>query len=386
VSTRERIVIVGAGPAGLATARSYREHGGAGEVTLLGKETLIPYQRPPLTKEFLRGELDAEELPIEPEEWFAEHGVGLRLGCEATLIDPDAGTVKVPGQTLQADAIVIATGAEPLRPNLPGLEDSRVQTMRERPHSEHIAANATPGARAVVLGTGFIGCELAASLAMNGAKVTLIGQEHAPQQQRLGAEAAARIASWLRDLDVTLAMGSQASAVQDGCTVHLEDGGRIEGDLVLLGMGVKPRAGLAEDAGLTVVDGAILTDSQMRAHERVLAVGDVAYARNRSAGRRLRVEHWGDALGQGEIAGQVLAGRDAHWQDVPGFWSTIGQHTLKYAAWGDGHDSSRLIEHADGAFTVWFSREGKLVGVLAHERDEDYEQGRELIQAGASPP
>jgi NADPH-dependent 2,4-dienoyl-CoA reductase/sulfur reductase-like enzyme len=258
--------------------------------------------------------------------------------------------------------------------------------MRERVDSERIAVQAKPGTRAIVLGTGFIGCELAASLALGGAHVTLIGQEPAPQQRRLGAQAAAHIARWLTDLGVTLRMGVEVRAVHNGRIVELAGGERIDAENVVLGMGVRPRCELAEQAGLMIVKGAILTDTQMRAGERVLAVGDVAYAHNRAAGRRLRVEHWGDALGQGEVAGRVLAGVDAHWQEVPGFWSGIGQHTIKYAAWGDGHDTSRLEEHPDGAFTVWYSHHGKLVGVLTHDRDEDYEHGRRLIAAGESPP
>jgi 3-phenylpropionate/trans-cinnamate dioxygenase ferredoxin reductase component len=381
-----RIAIVGAGPAGLATARAYREAGGAAEVTMLGKETLIPYSRPPLTKEFLRGELEASELPIEEPGWFDEHDVQLRLGCQVTAIDPRTGAVHADGYALRVDAIVLATGAEPSRPDLPGLEDLRVQTMRERLDSERIASQAKPDTHTIVLGTGFIGCELAASLALGGTRVTLVGQEPAPQQQRFGAEAAERIARWLADLGVTLRMGVKVSAVLGGRIVALDRSDPIEADNVVLGMGVTPRSELAEQAGLTIVKGAILTDAQMRARDRVLAVGDVAYAHNRSAGRRLRVEHWGDALGQGEIAGRVLAGQDAQWRDVPGFWSTIGPHTLKYAAWGDGHDRCRLEEHPDGAFTVWYSHHGKLVGALTHNRDEDYEQAQQLIAAGGSPP
>jgi 3-phenylpropionate/trans-cinnamate dioxygenase ferredoxin reductase component len=181
-------------------------------------------------------------------------------------------------------------------------------------------------------------------------------------------------------------MGAQVCAVEDGHIVQLESGVRITAQCVVHGMGVQPRTELADCAGLMIAKEAIVTDARMRAGQRVLAAGDVAYAHNRTAGRRLRVEHWGDALGQGEVAGRVLAGEDVDWDDVPGFWSSIGPHTIKYAAWGDGHESSRLEEHPGGAFTVWYSRHGQLVGVLTHERDEDYEHGRELIAAGESPP
>jgi 3-phenylpropionate/trans-cinnamate dioxygenase ferredoxin reductase component len=380
------IVIVGAGPAGLATARSYRESGGTAPVTILGREPWPPYRRPPLTKEFLRGEMLAEKLPLERNGWYAEHDVELRLGCEVGAIDPRAGTVKTGKETMPAEAIVLATGSEPVRPEIPGIEHARVLSVRELPDSEQIAERVKPGTHALVIGSGFIGCEIAASLARIGAQITLIAQEDAPQQRRLGLAAALRIDRWLRELGVELVTGAEVRAIEDGRAALLYDGRRFEAEWVLLGTGAMPCGALAEDAGAPAEDGAVLVDAQMRGSGRLFAVGDVAFAHNTSAGRRLRVEHWGDALAHGETAGKALAGQSAAWAEVPGFWSTIGEHTLKLAAWGDGYDSSELVSHAEGAFTVWYSLAGVLVGVLTHDRDRDYERGRELIRRGAPAP
>ena len=386
----ERIVIIGAGPAGLATARSYRDHGGQANVTLLGEEPLLPYERPPLTKELLRGELDAEELAIEQEEWFDAHEVQLRLRANVTAIDPARNSVTVDGkEDLQAAAIVIATGSEPVRAQLPGIDHPQVMTMRRLSDSVRVAERADGREPMLVLGTGFIGCEIAASLAMRGAHVKLIGQEPLPQLQRLGPDAARRIAAWLGELDIELILDASVRAIHDGRSVELDDGSRQEGSCLVLGMGARPRSELARAAGLTISDGAVVVDARMRCAcpgASVLAVGDVACAQNLSAGRHLRVEHWGDALEHGRIAGGVLAGDGGGWESVPGFWSTIGEHTLKYAAWGDGYEQARLRAHHGGGFSVWYSRGGVAVGVLTHGCDEDYERGRELIRKGAPAP
>jgi 3-phenylpropionate/trans-cinnamate dioxygenase ferredoxin reductase component len=379
----ERIVIVGAGPAGLSTARAYRENGGVGEVTLLGEETPLPYRRPALTKELLRGEIAASELTIEALEWFAEHEVQLRLGSRATAIDPERGIVSLEGQLeLRADAIVLATGSQPQRPPIPGAEHPSVLTVRALPDSERATEMGEPGRRTTVIGTGFIGCEAAASLAMGGAAVTLIGEERLPQLARLGPDAAERIASWLAELGVELIGGTQVRSLEHRGIVELTDGRLIPGEGVLLATGVRPRGELAQAAGLEMSNGAVVVDQGMRARgaaEMVLAVGDLACAYNARAGRHLRVEHWGDALGHGEVAGRTLAQGDGNWEEVPGFWSTIGEQTLKYAAWGDGFERARLISGENGAFTVWYEREGVTVGVLTHDHDGDYERGRELI-------
>jgi NADPH-dependent 2,4-dienoyl-CoA reductase/sulfur reductase-like enzyme len=147
---------------------------------------------------------------------------------------------------------------------------------------------------------------------------------------------------------------------------------------------VTPRSELAAGTGLELEGEAIPTDAGMRtAKHGILAAGDVSFAENTAAGRRLRVEHWGDALGQGAVAGSTAAGVQSHWNEVPGFWSTIGGRTLKYAAWGDGYDEARMERGDDGAFTVWYGGQGRVVGVLTHRVDDNYERGRSLIAEGA---
>jgi 3-phenylpropionate/trans-cinnamate dioxygenase ferredoxin reductase subunit len=353
---------------------------------MIGEELVLPYRRPPLSKEFLRGELDAGELEIEPERWFVENDVQLQLGTRVSAIDPEGGSVTVQDEVLAAQTIVLATGSEPIREGISGLDHQAVMTLRSLADSKRIAEHARPGSDVLVLGTGFIGCEAAASLAIRGAKVTLLGRETLPQAERLGQTAAQQIAGWLEETGVRLEMEVEVRAVHDGRVLELKDGSRLAGDALVLGLGARPRGGLAENAGLALSEGAVCVDSQMRVagtNGRVLAIGDVAAAENATAERRLRVEHWGEALEHGKVAGLTLAGTDTAWDSVPGFWSTIGEHTLKYAAWGDGYAQVHLVEHGNGAFTVWYlDEDGDIAGVLTHDNDADYERGRQLIARG----
>jgi NAD(P)H-nitrite reductase large subunit len=380
----ERVVIIGAGPAGLATARAYRDAGGQGSVTLIGAEQHLPYQRPPLTKEFLRGELARSELDLEQASWFAERSVELCVDACAETIDAANGEVRLAdGRSVPADACVLATGSRPARLPVPGADHEDVLEIRKLDDSERLIERARSAATAVVIGSGFIGCEAAASLAMSGLEVTLVSVEPVPQADRLGVEAGRRIAAWLREVGVTLILGAEVEEIVDARRVRIAGAPCLTADVVVLATGVVPNGELAAAIGLELHDGAVPVDASMRSENPFLsAVGDVAWALHRGAGRRLRVEHWGDALAHGEIAGRALAGEDAEWDQVPGFWSTIGSRTLKYAAWGDTFDEARLVDHGSGAFTVWYARSGVAVGVLTHERDEDYERGRELIARG----
>ncbi|MDA0168367.1 FAD-dependent oxidoreductase [Solirubrobacter taibaiensis] len=373
-----QLLIVGGGPAALAAARGYRAAGGEGDVTLFTPELVVPYQRPPLSKEFLRGELDEGALPIEDEAWFENQGVEVRLGGEVETLDLTARTLTLfTGEAIPYDACVLATGAEPMVLPVPGATEEWVLLLRSLATARVLRDRAATAKTALVVGSGFIGCEAAASLAMRGVDVTLISDEDIPHASRLGEEAGRRITGWLEAAGVTLKLGEPVEELSEDAA-----------DLILMAAGVQPRAGLAETAGLDVREGRIVVDEHMRTSaEGVYAAGDVAFAHNAAAGRHLAVEHWGEALNMGEIAGRAIAGdADARWDVAPGFWSTIGEHQLKYVAWGDGFDEARLVEHGKGAWTIWYGTEGRTVGVLTHDRDEDYETGRKLIETGAPLP
>ena len=387
---QERIVIVGGGPAGLSTARAYREAGGSGAVTILTTEPYPPYNRPPLTKDYLRGETSREELPMEPERWYEENGVDLRLTTRASSVDRDRRVVETEDGEFPYDVCVLATGSEPVRLPVPGADDPDIMVMRTIENSTRLQARIREGSPVVVVGSGFIGCEAAASLSMRGAEVTLVSLEERPQIERLGDAVADRIEGWLEGYGVGLRCGSSVAGIErrnSGYEVGIEDGPTLSAETVLFGTGVRPRTELAEKAGLEVVEGGVVSDSSMRTSAPgVFAVGDISYAYNEAAGRRLHVEHWGEALNHGKVAGVVISGGEAVWDVAPGFWSTIGERTLKYIAWGDGVDDARFVDHGGEAFTCWYGREGVCVGVLTHEHDEDYERGRELVESGAPLP
>ena len=282
---------------------------------------------------------------------------------------------------------MLATGSEPIRLPVPGGDGDDLLSVREMEDSERLQAQAAPGVTVTVVGSGFIGCEAAASLAMRGCEVTLVSDEAAPQSARLGDEVGAILAGWLEEAGVELRLGAGVESFAPGGRSIRAGGEDISSEVTVVAAGVAPRIGLAEDAGLEIEAGRVRTDPSLRTSaETVFAAGDIAYAQNPAAGRPLAVEHWGEALEQGAVAGRALAGVEARWAQAPGFWSTIGERTLKYVAWGDGHDEVRLDRAGDGSFTAWYGREGTAVGVLTHGRDADYERGRELVETGASLP
>jgi 3-phenylpropionate/trans-cinnamate dioxygenase ferredoxin reductase subunit len=381
-----QLLIIGGGPAALTAARGYRAAGGQGRLGLVCDERRMPYQRPALSKELLRGEIAEGEIALESEARLAEAAVELISG-RAVSLDPDAHSVLLSGgRELTYARCLLATGAEPTRLPVPGADDAAVRTLRSLEDMRELRSRLSRGGDVVVIGSGFIGCEIAASLRALGHPVRLCSQEAAPNTDRLGPDAAARLRSWLIDAGVELTLGAEVRGIRrEGERLAVQTSPHaIAGDVVVMATGVAPRAELAALAGLELEDGAIPADAQMATElPDVFAAGDVARAVNAIAGRRVHIEHWGDAIAQGDVAGRVTAGRTVQWADVPGFWSEIAGHTLKFAGWGEGFDEVRFEPSDDGAFAAWYRRADRIVGVLSHERDHVYERGRELIAAGA---
>jgi NADPH-dependent 2,4-dienoyl-CoA reductase/sulfur reductase-like enzyme len=379
------LVVVGGGPAGLAAATSYRTAGGEGLVRIVSADDRAPYFRPSLTKEYLRGEAGEKDVTLHQTAHYAEHAIELTLSRAVTALDPVGRTITLDtGERLEYGALVVATGSRPVIPPIDGATHPDVLLLRSFAEGHRLRRAAETAKRAVVVGSGFIGCEAAASLASRGLEVTMVSAEPKPQQERIGSQAADRVARWLGEAGVDVVGGVAVHSIEHGQRVVLDDGRAMTADLILMAAGIEPQSRLVADAGGVIADHRVVVDERMRSTlPGVYAAGDIALAHNVAAGRRLMVEHWGEAEAMGEVAGATAAGADASWDHAPGFWTQIGDQTLKYAGWGDGKDTARFVEHDDSAFTVWYGLNATVVGVLTHDADDDYDRGRELVERSA---
>lgn len=383
--TDHGLVVIGSGPGGVSAAVAYRQAGGDGPARIITTDVDAPYERPPLSKDFLRGESEAAEALVHPRSFYADLGIELVLDRPVTDLIPEHNLVVLAdGSRLDYRACVLATGSVPVGLPIGGADRPQVHTLRSLRDAGTLRTAAAGATGAVVAGSGFIGCEAATSLAARGLPVTLITDEPRPHGARLGEWVGERIEAWLRGCGVDVVTGERLELISE-TAVMTDSGTEITADLVLLATGVRPCADLAEGSDLEIERGRVRVDAAMRTSaDNIYAVGDVALAHNTSAGRRISVEHWGDAMTMGEIAGAGCAGRAAEWSQAPGFWSTIGDRTLKYSAWGDGFDESRVVEHDDGGFTVWYGNDGHVAGVLTHRSDSAYERGQRLVEQNAA--
>jgi 3-phenylpropionate/trans-cinnamate dioxygenase ferredoxin reductase subunit len=356
-------LIIGGGVAAAKAAEGLRAAGGEGSAVVMTAEPELPYERPPLSKEFLRGEAGREKTRTHDEAWYREHDVEVLLATRASTLDPSTRSVTTEiGDQLRYGGLVLATGATPVRLGLPGEELEGVYYLRTVDDSERLRAAISRAETMVVIGGGFIGAEVAASGTQMDTRVTLLELAETLWTRAVGPQMGRFFEEFLRDrgVHVRTRVGAQRLEGDGGVeAVVLPDGTRLPADVVVIGVGVRPAVDLAERAGLPVDDG-ILVDEQLRAADRVWAAGDVANAAHPLFGR-IRIEHWAEALNQGLIAGRNLAGASERYDRVPYFYSDQFDLSLSYL--GHAREWDELVTRGDQRvkeprFVTWYVRQG----------------------------
>jgi NADPH-dependent 2,4-dienoyl-CoA reductase/sulfur reductase-like enzyme/nitrite reductase/ring-hydroxylating ferredoxin subunit len=323
------IVIVGAGAAGNSAAEKLRREGYTGNITLLGAEGSLPVDRPNLSKDYLAGTAPEEWIPLRPSEFYREQRIEL-LQTKVSSIDPSSKSVMLAdGSRLSYDALLLATGAAAIRLNIPGGGLPHVYTLRTLADSRAIIAASQSAKHAVLIGAGFIGLEVAASLRARGVEVTVVAADHLPLARVLGDALGHAVQKLHESHGVQFRLGVRPKAI-NASAVFLEDGSELAADLVVFGVGVKPALELAENAGISV-DRGVLVDRYLRTSAPdVFAAGDVARFPDPRTGQPIRVEHWVVATRQGEVAAANLLGKNQPYDTVPFFWSAHYDCTISY--------------------------------------------------------
>lgn len=367
----ERIVIIGAGLAGAKGAEALRDQGFEGEVTLVGEEPHLPYERPPLSKSYLLGDTPFEEAFVHPADWYESNKVTLRLGTRAQAIDRNTRQVSLSdGSMLGYDALLLATGSSPRRPRLPGADAAGVHYLRTIEDAEALRALFGDGRTLAVVGAGWIGLEVAAAARHYGTRVVVVEMAEQPLAVAIGARLGAFYADVHREhgVDLRLGVGVAEIRVRDGKAtgLTLTDGAMVDADAVVVGVGAAPNITLAESAGLAV-DNGVLVDAALRTSDpAIFAVGDIANHLHPVLGTRVRVEHWANALNQPAIAAAAMLGEDVRYDNLPYFYSDqydVGMEYIGHGAAGDPVVRGDTTKREFVAF--WLSPTSTLQAVMA---------------------
>lgn len=376
-----KVVIVGAGHAGGSAAAFLRQFGFEGQITLVGEEPLAPYQRPPLSKAWLKGEADGESLLLRPENFYAEERIDLRLGVRAGRIDRGArGIVLEDGERLAFDALILATGSTARKLPVPGADDPRVLELRNAADADRLKAALRPGIRIVIVGAGYVGLEVAASARALGCEALVIEREARVLARVATPPLSAFFEAYHASKGVEIVTGAQAVSIEDASTVRLEDGRAIVGDVVLVGVGGAACEALAASAGLPC-DGGMLVDEACRTQDPAIwAIGDCARRPIDLYGQKLRLESVPNALESARRAAASIAGRPLPAAEVPWFWSD--QYELKLQIAGVGLSPDQIVIRGDPAtaqFAVFQLRDGYVQAVEAVNAPAEFMAGRQLI-------
>jgi 3-phenylpropionate/trans-cinnamate dioxygenase ferredoxin reductase component len=347
-------VIVGASLAGAKAAETLRAEGFTGPIVLIGAEDELPYERPPLSKDYLQGKAGRDTIYVHPRQWYADNSVDLRAGVTVTGIDRAAHAVTLAGGgRVEYGRLLLTTGSAPRRLPVEGAGLDGVLYLRTAGDSDRLRAAFTGGARIVVIGAGWIGLEAAAAARQAGADVTVLEAADLPLLRVLGPEAAEVFAALHRDHGVDLRFGVQVAAItgEGGRVsgVRLADGSTVAADAVVVGIGVAPNVGLAQDAGLEV-DNGVRVDAALRSSDPdVYAAGDVASAFHPLLARHIRVEHWANALNQGPAAARSMLGQDIAYDRVPYFYTDQYDLGMEYSGYVEPGGYDRVVFRGDVA-------------------------------------
>jgi NADPH-dependent 2,4-dienoyl-CoA reductase/sulfur reductase-like enzyme len=368
----DQYVIVGAGLAGAKAAETLRGEGFGGGVVLLGEEPDRPYERPPLSKAQLLGKASPDKAFVHEPDWYANNDVQLRVGTRVERIDRAAREVELAGgERLAYTKLLLATGSSPRRLEAAGSELPGVHYLRTMPESDQINEHLVQGAQVVVIGAGWIGLEVAAAAVERGGSVTVVEMDRLPLRRVLGNEVARTFAHLHRSHGVTFHFGTSVRELRGAdrvSSVVLADGTELPADLVVVGIGIRPNTELAEEAGLEVDDG-IVTDAGLRTSDPdVFACGDVASFYSPLVSRRIRVEHWSNALNGGPAAARAMLGQDVTYDRVPYFYTDQYDLGMEYSGFVEPDGYDQVVFRGDpatdgktGEFIAFWLSDGRVL-------------------------
>jgi 3-phenylpropionate/trans-cinnamate dioxygenase ferredoxin reductase subunit len=387
-------VIVGASLAGARAAAELRNQGFDGRIVLIGAETELPYERPPLSKQYLRGEVEREKALVHDERFYAEHNIDLLLGTTVAAIDPGAGRVLLAdGPPITFDRLLLTTGAQPRTLQIPGSGLGGVYYLREMADCDALRERFAAGGHVVVLGAGWIGSEVAASARQCGLEVSVIDPLPLPNERIFGRE----IGEFYRDVHaqhgVELLLGDEVAELEgDGVVrrVRTGSGRSVDCDFVVIGIGVAPRVDLARDAGLPIDNGVIVDEQLRTSAANVFAAGDVANAWHPFYEQRIRVEHWANARNQGPAAAQAMLGQAISYDHIPYFFSDQYDVGMEYSGYAPEWDEVVFRgERADGEFIAFWLAGGVVVAGMnvnvwdVNEHIQALVRARQPVNVGA---